>query len=412
MLVAAVISVVVGAVPPTAGAASRPDVDGPFVDVIEVSGELDPIQSSFITSSIAKAQADGAQVLVIQLDSPGSLLSQEQLDELEAAVSASPVPIGVWVGGPPNPRALGGAFRLVRAADIAGVSPRARLGESTRPPDGQEPLVGRVMSGEDAVRQGLVGDDSPVLVEFVGRLDGKVVGDVKLDTAEDAGADGRSQLRAVRFQKLDLVERLLHTAVNPTVMYLLLAIGLGLLVFEFFTGGIGVAAGVGIACVALASYGLGLLPVRPVSIVAIVGAMVAFGVDVQAGAARFWSAVGAVAFAVGSLTLLTDGRRVPFVWVGIVTVLVVLSMVAGMPTMVRTRFATPTIGRESMIGELGEARTAVSPDGVVTVMGAPWRARTNRATPIPAGAPIRVAAIDGLLLEVEPIDGAARDHRG
>jgi membrane-bound serine protease (ClpP class) len=84
-------------------------------------------------------------------------------------------------------------------------------------------------------------------------------------------------------------------------------------------------------------------------------------------------------------------------------------MVNGMPSMVRTRFATPTIGRESMIGELGHARDAISPEGVVTVLGAPWRARTNRATPIAAGDAIRVVAIDGLLLEVEPLEGAARD---
>jgi membrane-bound serine protease (ClpP class) len=79
--------------------------------------------------------------------------------------------------------------------------------------------------------------------------------------------------------------------------------------------------------------------------------------------------------------------------------------------MVRARFATPTIGRDWMIGEEGEARTAVSPEGVVEVRGAPWRARTNRATPIHAGDPVRVAAIDGLVLDVEPLTGAARDYR-
>jgi membrane-bound serine protease (ClpP class) len=62
-----------------------------------------------------------------------------------------------------------------------------------------------------------------------------------------------------------------------------------------------------------------------------------------------------------------------------------------------------------MIGQLGEASGAISPEGVVLVAGAPWRARTNRATPIPGGAPVRVVAIDGLLLEVEPLEGAARD---
>ena len=54
---------------------------------------------------------------------------------------------------------------------------------------------------------------------------------------------------------------------------------------------------------------------------------------------------------------------------------------------------------------------SVDPDGVVSVRGARWRARTNRATPVPAGEQVRVIAIDGVTLEVEPLEGAARDHR-
>jgi membrane-bound serine protease (ClpP class) len=90
---------------------------------------------------------------------------------------------------------------------------------------------------------------------------------------------------------------------------------------------------------------------------------------------------------------------------------ITLAMLAGMPTMVRTRFSTPTIGREWMIGEMGEARTDVDPDGVVEVRHAPWRARTNRATPIREREQVRVIAIDGLVLEVEPETGGARDYR-
>jgi membrane-bound serine protease (ClpP class) len=86
-------------------------------------------------------------------------------------------------------------------------------------------------------------------------------------------------------------------------------------------------------------------------------------------------------------------------------------MLAGMPAMVRTRFATPTIGREWMIGESGRAEASVNPDGVVRVRDALWRARTNRATPIAVGDEVRVVAIDGTVLEVEPMEGAARDHR-
>jgi membrane-bound serine protease (ClpP class) len=88
-----------------------------------------------------------------------------------------------------------------------------------------------------------------------------------------------------------------------------------------------------------------------------------------------------------------------------------LGMVAGMPTMVRSRFSTPTIGRDWMIGELGSARTDIDPDGVITLRDAPWRARTNRATPIRKDEAARVVAIEGLVLEVEPEEGGARDYR-
>jgi membrane-bound serine protease (ClpP class) len=88
-----------------------------------------------------------------------------------------------------------------------------------------------------------------------------------------------------------------------------------------------------------------------------------------------------------------------------------LTFIVGMPSMVRTRFATPTIGREWMIGELGSVVERVDPDGVVEVREARWRARTNRATPVETGQQIRVTAIDGVTLEVEPLDGGAKDYR-
>ena len=82
-----------------------------------------------------------------------------------------------------------------------------------------------------------------------------------------------------------------------------------------------------------------------------------------------------------------------------------------MPAMVRTRFSTPTIGREWMIGEMGRAVTAIDPDGTVQVRDALWRAYTNRATPIDELDRVRVIGIEGLVLEVEPEEGAARDYR-
>ena len=137
--------------------------------------------------------------------------------------------------------------------------------------------------------------------------------------------------------------------------------------------------------------------------------IVGYGIDVQAGAPRAWTVIGTLSFVIGSFFLFGDGLSVPLIVLAAVIAGVALFMVAGMPAMVRTRFSTPTIGRESMLGEVGVAVSDVDPDGVVTVREAPWRARTNRATPIRSGDPIRVAGIDGLLLEVEPLEGAAKD---
>jgi membrane-bound serine protease (ClpP class) len=89
-----------------------------------------------------------------------------------------------------------------------------------------------------------------------------------------------------------------------------------------------------------------------------------------------------------------------------------LTFIVGMPSMTRTRFATPTIGREWMIGSKWAPPSARSlPTVWRTVANVRWRARTNRATPVAAGAEVRVVAIDGVTLEVEPAEGGARDYR-
>ena len=187
-------------------------------------------------------------------------------------------------------------------------------------------------------------------------------------------------------------------------------IGLALLLFELFTAGVGIAGMVGAGSLILGCYGLSVLPTRPVGIALLLFAMFAYGVDVQTGVPRLWTGIATVSFVLGSL-LLFDGVHLSWITLLVAFVGMTLAMLAGMPTMVRSRFSTPTIGREWMIGELGMARTDIAPDGVVTLREAPWRARTNRATPIRRDEPVRVVAIEGLVLEVEPDGGGARDYR-
>ena len=86
-------------------------------------------------------------------------------------------------------------------------------------------------------------------------------------------------------------------------------------------------------------------------------------------------------------------------------------MLGGMTAMLRSRFSTPTIGREGLIGELGHAEADLAPNGLVRVREALWQARTNRATPVKQGDVVRVVAVEGLVLEIEPEAGGARDYR-
>jgi len=182
-------------------------------------------------------------------------------------------------------------------------------------------------------------------------------------------------------------------------------------VLELYTAGVGVAAVTGAACLVLASYGFAALPTRPYAVGLVVLGFLGYAVDVQAGAPRAWSVIGTVALAVGSVRLYRGGLSPSPLVLGVVVGGTALFMVAGMPAMIRARFATPTIGRESMVGDAGTAVGAVDPEGTVEVRGAQWRARTNRATPIASGEAVRVVGIDGLLLEVEPEVGGARGYR-
>lgn len=388
------------AVAPAATAAQR---RAPHVDVIEVLGLVDAVQVDFVSDALRRAERGDAEALVIQVNSGGGIADRTDLEALLLRMAHARIPVAVWVG-PSGGRAIGPAFEIVRAADVAGTAARTRVG-----PEGQ------AVPPDQALEQGLVDLIAPTLGDFVVELDGRTVGGTALETAEVVRTPGEDPRRRptveVRFAKLGLVARLLHTAASPSVAYLLFAAGLGLIVLELYTAGIGMAAATGAVCVVLASYGLVALPTRPYAVGLLVLAFLGYAIDVQAGAPRAWTLIGTVSLAVGSVRLYGDGLSPSPVVLVTVVAGTALLMVAGLPAMLRARFSTPTIGRESMVGELGAALGAVDPDGTVEVRGAPWRARTNRATPIGAGDGVRVVGIDGLLLEVEPEEGGARDYR-
>jgi membrane-bound serine protease (ClpP class) len=376
------------------------------VAVIEVSGLLDRVLVDFVTQQIDDAEHDGVVALVLQLNSSGAVVADDRLDELVQRIRTAEVPVDVWVG-PSGSQASNEATELLAAARTVGVAPgshveltRTLLGD--RSLAGTKAAVGDRLDADAAVELGVADNDEPVVGQFLLTLDGvehKVVKD-------EAGKAHQELVTRARFAQLPLTGQLMHTVASPPVAYLLFVIGLALIVFELFTAGVGVAGLVGAGALVLGSYGLAALPTNPVAIGLLLFAVFGYAIDVQTGVPRVWSVIGTLSFVAGSVLIYED-RSLSWVTLLLAILGITVAMVAGMPAMVRTRFSTPTIGREWMVGEVGRARSAVSPDGVVLVRDAPWRAHTSRVTPIAEGDAVRVVSIDGLVLEVEPVDAGS-----
>jgi membrane-bound serine protease (ClpP class) len=407
------------------------------VDVLQVSGFMDPILVEAIGEAIDRADADGSQALILQVNSDATIVDDDVVEDLLVRVANAPIPIGIWVG-PSGARFYGTAAQLLAVADVTGMAPGSRVGYIGVPLDPAGLPEGTSVDfgiAEDRLRNGSVGlSDARLLEVFKQRVDdegiptisnmlqamngyeenGVEVVTTKLVVLDD-GSTRFDTVSVVRFSKLSLLDQLFHTVASPPVAYLLLLIGLALLVFEFFTAGVGLAGGIGAISTVLAFTGLAVLPTQPWAVALIMLAMLAFAVDVQVGVPRFWTGVGIVMTIIGSWFLFepVPGSSMRPSWLALIAGVggITLTFIVGMPSMVRTRFATPTIGREWMIGQQGTAVGPIDPEGTAEVEGARWRARTNRATPIAAGESLRVAAIDGVTLDVEPLEGAARDYR-
>jgi membrane-bound serine protease (ClpP class) len=406
------------------------DVAVPPVDVLQVAGFFDDIVVDEILVAIDRAAADGSQALVLQVDSRGAVVDEATMADLLERIATAPVAIGVWVG-PTGARLYGAPAQVLAVADVTGMAPGARVGNVGPDVSADRPLgpgldairtrsVGLSEARELAVFQQRIPDEGiATLLNMLDALDGFEHDGVALDTTtevvSDSGTVQRETIATARFFKLGLVDQLFHTVASAPVAYLLLLVGLALLVFEFFTAGVGVAGAVGAGCSVLAAYGLAELPARGWAVGAITLAMVAFAVDVQVGIPRFWTGVGIVLTIVGSIFLYEPVGNTSIwpSWLALVVGVLgtVLTFTSGMPSMTRTRFATPTIGRDWLVGAEGVAVDPIDPVGVVQVGDGQWRARTNRATPIAAGEALRVVAIDGVTLDVEPLEGAAKDYR-
>ncbi|MGE3358337.1 MAG: NfeD family protein [Acidimicrobiia bacterium] len=395
--------------PAASPAAARAEGDQPagstsLVEVVEVSGLFDPILVDFVEERIAEANQRGLTALVLRLNSPGAVVEDEQVVELARQIAGSPVPIAIWVG-PSSAQARGAAAQLVGVARPGGIASGAsvgKAGEQILPRDEFGVLFGDAANRardafvrfEDATTAGLV--PAATLGDFIINLEGVATKSVRID-----GVERREPATTVRFVQLPLSRELMHTVASPSVAYLLFVIGVGLIVFELFTAGIGVAGVVGAVFVVGGCYGLAVLPARWWAVALLLLSFPVFGADVQTGVPRRATLVGVVLFLVGTFALY---RGVSLSWVTVVSAVVLLLVVylRGMPAMVRGRFSAVDLGRDWLVGEEGTVTADVSPSGTVAVRAAQWPATTAQGS-LAVGDRVTVVGTKGHVLEVSAV---------
>jgi membrane-bound serine protease (ClpP class) len=396
--------------------------------VIEVS---DPIDQRIIDYVVGALQADDVHAFILKIDSPG--VSSGDIGAMYDAVLAADAPVIAWIG--PNPAvAFGGAAFLANHTDLRSAAPGASVGylspavqrtgeesPSVRADDDPGAFASTVLLLAD--RTVTVSTDRPTVEGFVDRLDpalGQLIvsldgltverGDKSytLSTATTETINGEEFVvssRKVVFVKAGLIDRFLRLGSRPETAFLFLVFAFAFAVFEFYAAGSGLMAFVAGLSMVLAGYGLATLPIWwPAVLMVVAGtALLVWGfIQNRVG----WRAVaGTLLLLAGGLSFTTSRPAYPpAMWlVVLATAAAVVFIWYALTTVVRGRFATPTFGREHMLGTRCVTVSDLDPMGVVLVSGARWRATADRGVEIAAGVPVEIVGITGLLLEVDPV---------
>ena len=347
-------------------------LDPGYVEVFEVSGLLDQVLASALEDSITDAQTSGANALILQLNSKQAVIPNERLVSIGQAFMNSSIPIEVWVG-PSGSTAQGKVAQLALVADSLGVSIGSSIGKTGEIVFSEREFGSVLIEKTNLLRDDILQWDEAIEADLVqcervsvdelgktltekeqlARCANPTLGDFLVnrdsfisEVIETDAGPRLSPLTKTKINRLNLIDQLMHTVASPPITYLLLVSGLALLLFEFFSIGIGIAGVIGAISVALSSYGLTILPIRPWALLLIFFSMIAFAIDIQTVVPRIWTLIGQVMFTVGTIFLYNQ-TNVQMSWipmsVGIIGMLVL--MARGMPIMIRGRFATTQIER-------------------------------------------------------------------
>jgi membrane-bound serine protease (ClpP class) len=402
--------------------------------VVPVEGAIGPASADFVRRALARAAKEKAQLVVLQMDTPGGL--DTSMREMIKHILASPVPVATYVA-PSGARAASAGTFILYASHHAAMAPGTNLGAAspvsigggggTAQKDGK-----KGDAGADTMTK-KVTNDAVAYIRSLAQLRGrnadwgeKAVREavslpaeeaVKLKVIDFVAADVPALLKQIDKKaglktaaapivqvEVDWRTQILAVITNPSVAYILILLGIYALIFEFTNPGLILPGVVGAICVLLALYSFHLLPVNYAGL-----ALMLLGIAFMVAEA-FLPAFGSlgigglIAFVLGSIILIdTDrvpsGFDIPYPLIGGVAAAsaAFVFLVVGMA--VRQRRRPVLTGREHMIGAFAEALEDFEREGWARVHGESWRVRAN--TPVRRGERLRVTAIDGLILTVE-----------
>ncbi len=397
------------------------------VPVVELTGIVHAVSSGHVVTAIERADAQGAPLLILRLDTPGGLDSS--MRKIVETMLNCRTPIAVFVG-PSGARAASAGFLITIVADVAAMAPGTNMGAATPVSMGgpMDKVMTRKVTQDAAAyirsKAARRGRNVALAEEAITKsrsftekeaLDNKLIDLVVKDPSELLAAlDGREIARfdgtkvtlrlaghRLAYVKMNWHQQVLALLANPEILFLLLLGALAGLGTEISHPGLLFPGIFGTICLILFLFAAQILPINWAGVLLILLAIGLFVAEVKITSYGLLTAAGIAAMILGAMMLVdTD---VPELRVGLGTLVPgALAMAAGTIALVRlvvqAQRRKPQTGEEGMVGATGTADTDLAPEGWVRIAGERWRAAAEET--VKAGERITVASVDGLLLRV------------
>jgi len=410
---------------------------GPVALVLTIDGAITPAAQEYLHRGIQAAEQNEVEVVILQLNTPGGGLAPMQ--KMAEDIRASTIPVVVYVS-PRGAWAASAGTVITLAGHAAAMAPETAIGaaspvggqgenlqstEQTKVKEAMKALVRSYTERRGAEATALAEStiESAIAVSATEALKAHLVDFIASDTDDLLNqldgytvqmADGPRTLHTsgavTEDLTMSLVEQLLQLLVDPNFVFILLSIGVQAILIELSSPGGWVAGFIGVVCLALAAYGLGVLPVNWFGLAFLIIAFVLFIVDIKAATHGGLTAAGIGSFIVGALVLFNSPGTPQFQRVSLPLVIMVAAII-GISFAIIVGFALraqkrPVItGQEGMRGQTGIARTDINPTGQVQSGAELWTAELAEGQgKIRMGEKVKVVKVEGLKLKVEKIN--------